>query len=129
MKMIIAAVALTLGTGMATAAQFDYDYWTNNAVKPDWMPTSIKTDGKKTYIQFPDKTLPAQPAPGETTRAPSLVVMKTKQGDTSTWRYSVVDDRYEVDGVIEKAVLFGPSGDVDDQVLIQHGNAPATDTK
>lgn len=119
MKMILAALALTLFTSMAIAAQYDYDYWTDSAVKPVWMPTSIKSDDKKTYIQFPDKTLLASPSPGEVSRAPSLVVMETKQG--GPYRYSVVDDRYEVDGVIKKAVLIGSSGE---RVLIWHGPLP-----
>lgn len=128
MKMIIIALAMTLSTGMATAAQFDYDYWTDSAAKPDWMPKSIKSDGKKTYIQFPDKTLLASPAPGETSRAPALIVLKAAQGDTDS-RYNIVDDRYEVDAVIEKAVLIGASGDANDRVLILHGSTPITDTK
>lgn len=106
MKMIITALAMTLCAGMATAAQYDYDYWTDSAAKPAWMPKSIKSDGKKTYIQFPDKSLLAPPAPGEAVRAPSLVVMKTVQGDNNAYHYSVVGDRYEVDGVTSCYLAF-----------------------
>jgi type IV secretory pathway VirB9-like protein len=131
MKAIFAVLAVVAGIGTASAAtQFDYDYWTNSAAKPAWMPKSIKSDGQKTYIQFPDANLLAPPKPGEVSLAPSLVVLKpTTQGDTAVYRYKVVGDRYEVMGVIEKAVLIGPSGDEHDRVLIQHGPAPTTDSK
>lgn len=115
--------------GIERPCVFDYEYWTDSAAKPAWMPKSIKSDGQKTYIQFPDADLLAPPKPGEVSRAPSLVVMKTAQGETSTYRYSVVGDRYEVIGVIEKAVLIGPSGDENDRVLILHGPAPTNDSK
>lgn len=69
------------------------------------------------------------PKPGEASRAPSLVVMKTARGDTNTYHYSVVGDRFEVDGVIEKAVLIGLSGNENDRVLILHGPAPTADSK
>ncbi|WP_178130039.1 hypothetical protein [Pseudomonas sp. MWU12-2323] len=55
--------------------------------------------------------------------------MKTVQGNTNAYRYSVVDDRYEVDAVIEKAVLIGPSGDANDRVLILHEPGPTADAK
>lgn len=130
MKVFFAALAIVVCTGTVSAAtQYDYDYWTDSAAKPAWMPKSIKSDGQKTYIQFPDADLLAAPKPGEASRAPSLVVMKTAQGDTNTYHYSVVGDRFEVDGVIEKAVLIGPSGDENDRVLILHGPAPTTDSK
>ncbi|WP_356948757.1 TrbG/VirB9 family P-type conjugative transfer protein [Pseudomonas mosselii] len=130
MKAIFATLAITACIGTASAAaQFDYDYWTNSAAKPAWMPKSIKSDGQKTYIQFPDADLLVPAKPGEVSRAPSLVVIKTAQGDTSIHRYSVVGDRYEVKGVVEKAVLIGPSGDENDRVWIQHGPAPTTDSK
>lgn len=130
MKAIFAALSIVAGIGTATAAtQCDYDYWTDSGVKPAWMPKSIKSDGQRTYIQFPDAELLAPPKPGEASLAPSLVVLKTAQGETSTYRYKVVGDHYEVIGVIEKAVLIGPSGDEHDRVLIMHGPAPTTDSK
>lgn len=130
MKAVFAALALVACTGTASAVtEYDYDYWTDSAAKPAWMPTSIKSDGQKTYIQFPDADLLAVPKPGEASRAPSLVVMKTANGNTNTWRYFVVGDRIEVNGVIEKAVLIGPSGDANDRVLILHGPVPSTESK
>ena len=130
MRAFFAALAVVAVIGTASAAtQFEYDYWTDSAAKPAWMPKSVKSDGQKTYIQFPDADLLAPPKPGEVSLAPSLVVLRTAEGDTSTHRYNVVGDRYEVIGVIEKAVLIGPSGDDNDRVLIQRGPAPTTDSK
>ena len=92
MKAIFAALALVACIGTASAAtEYDYDYWTDSAAKPAWMPTSIKSDGQKTYIQFPDADLLAVPKPGEASRAPSLVVMKTANGDTNTYSDSDSD--------------------------------------
>jgi hypothetical protein len=42
MKAIFAALAIVACTGTASAAtQYDYDYWTDSAAKPAWMPKSI----------------------------------------------------------------------------------------
>ncbi|MCS3469954.1 type IV secretory pathway VirB9-like protein [Pseudomonas sp. JUb42] len=130
MKAIFAALAIVACTGTASATtQYDYDYWTVGAAKPAWMPKSIKSDDQKTYIQFPGANLLAAPKPGEASRAPSLVIMKTAQGDTNPCSYSVVDDRYEVNCVIEKAVLIGAIGDENARVLVLHRPVRAADSK
>lgn len=49
MKAFNAALAIVVGTGTVSAAtQYDYDYWTDSAAKPTWMPKSIKSNGQKT---------------------------------------------------------------------------------
>lgn len=106
----------------------DYDYWTDSGAKPAWMPTGIKSNGGKTYIQFSDAKLLAAPKQGETSKAPALFVMPTKPGDPDTVRYRVVGDQYEVDSVIEKAVLVGPGGSANNKVLILHKPASANGT-
>lgn len=112
------------GNAAATNYDYDYDYWTDGGNKPAWMPTSIKTDGHKTYIKFPDASLLAAPKPGETDRVPVLQVLQPNGGDPAVMvNYRVIGDQYEVDAVIEKAVIFGPTRDVNDRVLILHKGA------
>lgn len=119
MKRIFAAIVFTACTGIAAAGpQFDHDYFfrSDSNIKPAWMPEVVKSDGQKTYIEFP-KDLLAPPKPGESNKAPSLVPI-----GSDVVRYRVIGDRFEVDSVIEKAMLVGPTGS-NDRVWIYHKSA------
>lgn len=64
---------------------------------PLWKPIRVYSDQNKTYIQFPSKVKDNQ--------APALVVLDAGKREQLV-NYRMVDDRYVVDQVIDKAALI-----------------------
>lgn len=94
----------------------DYEFYVVSGAEPAWLPVNIKTDGKKTYIQFRDNAAVGWSDDGKP-NSPNIVIGETTSGKIKTWSYAIIDDVMVVDAVIVKALLVGADGDT---VAIQH---------
>ena len=97
------------GTGVnINDLNFNYEIEGNDKIKP----TRIYHDGQKTYIEFPEKAVYAP--------LPALVIVNKinffSEDDLQIANYSVVKNRYIVDGVIERARLI--LGENDDALTV-----------
>jgi P-type conjugative transfer protein TrbG len=77
---------------------------------PHWKPIRVYSDHNKTYIQFPENA--------KNTEIPALVVLGPGNQEQLV-NYRMVDDRYVVDKVIDKAALITGVGRRQQRVNIQ----------
>lgn len=89
--------------------RLDFGY----AVRPEgrvpWAPVRVYTDGARTWIQFPG---PAADS------APALAVAEAEGEEPAMVNYRLRGDRYEVDGVVRRAVLWTGAGGAGERVDI-----------
>lgn len=93
---------------------FDYQVSGNAS----WKPLRVYNDGTKTIIQMPPTM--AQ------TEAPTLLVVRKDGGlftdeETVLVNYRVQNDRYIIDTIFDKAILFSGVGSSQDRVTIKKG--------
>ncbi len=100
-------------TALSTSTGLNFNYQIKGD-SPLWKPVRVYSDKAKTYIQFPANVKYAQ--------APALVILdRTNQEQLVNYR--MVDDRYVIDQVIEKAALIRGIGHHQERVEISRGGA------
>jgi type IV secretion system protein VirB9 len=92
---LAASVQPAAGTDTATL-NTGYAVETVEGDEPDWLPTRVLDDGRKTYIEFPDNL--------GVLEAPPLFVLN-ESGDAQVVNYRVRDNVYIVDRLVRVAEL------------------------
>ncbi|MCI0429690.1 MAG: P-type conjugative transfer protein TrbG [Rhodospirillales bacterium] len=91
------AASVEPAAGMETATlNTGYTVETVEGDEPDWLPTRVFDDGRKTYIEFPDNL--------GVLEAPPLFVLN-ESGDAQVVNYRVRDNVYIVDRLVRVAEL------------------------
>jgi type IV secretion system protein VirB9 len=103
----------TFTAALSTNAHLNFDYQIKGA-SPHWKPVRVYCDQAKTYIQFPANVKYDQ--------TPALVILD-KANQEQLVNYRMVEDRYVVDQVIEKAALIRGVGRHQERVEISRGGA------
>lgn len=96
--------------GNIDTLNFDYRVSGDN---PSWKPIRIYNDGVKTYIQMPKAML--------FNEAPILMVLDGNNNQQIV-NYRLLEDRFIVDKLFDKAVLFMDIGDDRKSVIIENKN-------
>lgn len=94
--------------GNIDTLSFDYRLSGDN---PTWKPIRVYNDGVKTYIQMPTIMLFSE--------APVLMVLDSS-GGKQVVNYRLLEDRFIVDQIFSKAVLFMDVGDNEKAVIIEN---------
>lgn len=94
--------------GNIDSLSFDYRLSGDN---PSWKPIRVYNDGIKTYIQMPKTML--------FNEAPVLMVLDSS-GDKQMVNYRLLEDRFVVDKLFDKAVLFMDIGGNQEAVIIEN---------
>lgn len=94
--------------------RLDFGYAVRPRGKVPWAPVRVYTDGSRTWIQFPG------PAAG---RAPALAVAEAEGEEPAMVNYRLRGDRYEVDRVVRRAVLWTGAGGAGERVDIVRDDA------
>lgn len=94
--------------GNIDSLSFDYRLSGDN---PKWKPIRVYNDGVKTYIQMPQIMLFSE--------APVLMVLDSS-GEKQVVNYRLLEDRFIVDQIFSKAVLFMDVGDNQKSVIIEN---------
>lgn len=94
--------------GNIDTLSFDYRLSGDN---PSWKPIRVYNDGIKTYIQMPRIML--------FNEAPVLMVMDSA-GEKQMVNYRLLEDRFIVDKLFDKAVLFMDVGGDEKSVIIEN---------
>lgn len=94
--------------GNIDSLSFDYRLSGDN---PSWKPVRVYNDGVKTYIQMPRVML--------FNEAPVLMVLDN-ESEKQMVNYRLLEDRFIVDKLFDKAVLFMGVGDKEQSVVIEN---------
>jgi type IV secretion system protein VirB9 len=100
-RQLAASVQPAAGADAATV-NTGYAVETLEGDKPDWLPTRVYDDGRKTYIEFPENL--------GVMEAPPLFVLN-ESGDAQVVNYRVRDNVYIVDRLVRIAELRLGEGD------------------
>lgn len=91
--------------------ELDFKYNIDGSAR--WRPLRVYNDGRRTIIQFPENI--------NQTEAPTLLAIRPDDNETVMVNYRMLDDKFVVDNLFDKAILITGVGRSQSKVTITRG--------